>query len=132
MPGEHLIEMAIQALLALAVFSFLEYSIRTLHTPQVVNRRAKLVCAAGLTLGVLGVWILLFHRPFGLALALIGNAIAVAAMIWLETQAPRFPRPDEPADTTSAPTEPGPTETGANEAPASPEAPAPGEDGSTL
>ncbi|MDQ2731543.1 MAG: hypothetical protein M3Y56_07785 [Armatimonadota bacterium] len=87
--SEHLMQMAIMAMLALAIFSFLEYSIRTLHAPEVVNRRAKLLCAAGLTLGVLGVWVLMFHPVAGMIMALTGNSVAVLTMVWLELYARR-------------------------------------------
>jgi hypothetical protein len=86
MGNEHILQIIIQVLLGLAVYSFMQYSTSTVHAPDVVNRRAKLICAAGLTLGVLGVWLILLEQPLGLALTIIGNFIAVATMIWLETQ----------------------------------------------
>ena len=105
--GEHLIPVMIQALLALAVFSFLEYSIRTLHAPDVINRRAKIICAAGLTLGVLGVWTMMFHRAAGIAMTLAGNLVAVATMVWIDRygeQEPPVPKPEpaEPANQADA------------------------------
>lgn len=87
--SEHLMQMAIMAMLALAIFSFLEYSIRTVHAPEVVNRRAKLLCASGLTLGVLGVWVLMFHPLAGMIMAITGNAVAALTMVWLELYARR-------------------------------------------
>ena len=88
MPGnEHLIQIVIQALLGLAIFSFLEYSIRTAHAPDVVNRRAKLLCAAGLTLSVLGMWVVMYEPLTGMAMTLTGGLVAVGTMIWLESHA---------------------------------------------
>ena len=84
MGSEHIIQMLIQAMLALAVFSFLEYSIKTMHAPDVVNRRAKLLCAMGLTLTVMGIWVVMFHRLAGIVMAVVGSIIAVLTMVWLE------------------------------------------------
>jgi fatty acid desaturase len=84
MGSEHIIQMLIQAMLALAVFSFLEYSIKTMHAPDVVNRRAKLLCAMGLTLTILGIWVVMFHRMAGILMAVSGSIIAVLTMVWLE------------------------------------------------
>ena len=90
--GEHLLTILIQAMLGLAIFSFLEYSIRTVHAPEVVNRRAKLICAAGLTLSVLGMWVLFYHRLAGIIMTLTGAMVAVLAMFWLETTARKSKR----------------------------------------
>ena len=85
--NEHLLQIIIQVMLGLAIFSFLEYSIRTANAPAVVNRRAKLICAAGLSLSVIGMVVLMYHAGSGIAMILTGSAASVLSMVWLEARA---------------------------------------------
>ena len=85
--NEHLLQIIIQVMLGLALFSFLEYSIRTANAPAVVNRRAKLICAAGLSLSVIGMVVLMYHAESGIAMIITGSAASVLSMMWLEARA---------------------------------------------
>ena len=84
MDSDHIIQLAVQVLIGLAVFSFLQYSLRTARASNVSNRRARVFCAASMMLAVLGIAVVMFHPAIGAALIIIGNSSAVATMVWLE------------------------------------------------
>ena len=89
MSNDHLIQLAVQVLIGLAVFSFLQYSVRTAHAKSVVNRRAKVLCAGSLMLAILGIAVVMYYPPVGAALVIVGNTSAVLTMLWLERQTRR-------------------------------------------